>query len=382
MATYSIKDLSPVSPPPKPPPEPPPPGAPPGQPQPQIKTPSHDPAWNPLPPPPPPGPPKKSKEGSPGEPQKPGQGKPDPQQGQGEPPKPNAKPQPASADSENHKPDVDKIYKDLEKKLSEKKDTTGQNPQPLPDPTKQKGQPGGGNGNAPIQISTQVIKPKYSWKQLLEMFVTSKSSSETTYKKISRSSVTGVSAADEFGAGAVKPGERELEEAFKLVFCFDSSGSMYGVIEKALAEAANLIKANSENVDAALGVTMFADSPMYYAANLGAKKYWPIASFSELDRLKVPTNTLPIAGLFKAYISGSTVFGPALATQLGMAVSRDYNIIIFTDDDITYGSNWDNFLALFKRHPKNIYLIAADINCYQSIVKKLGIQPNNFGHLS
>ena len=319
--------------------------------------------------PPPPG------QGQPGnEPPPPGQGQPG-----NEPGEPGSTPPEDEPSGEGQGRSMDDLVSDLEKIMGERGDTKeGDNPGAgLNGAAK----PGKGGTNAPIARVEKELRPVFSWKTLMQQFISSQSEPETTYKKISRGAVTGVVSADEFGAGAVKPGERTTEEAFKLLFVFDSSGSMGGTIAIALAEASNLIAANFDNVDAALGVTFFASSPEYFAANLAEKKFWRIPTFKELDKMKTPATKFPLDGLFKLKISGMTDFSKAITNELSIMASKGYNVMFFTDSDIIYGDNWTNFIAFYKAHRANMFLILNNANTYKQVITKLGSKPNTFGHL-
>ena len=303
----------------------------------------------------------------------------EPQPGQGQPGEPSdeegdGEPQPGNEEGEGRS--MDDLVSDLEKIMGDRGDTKEGDV----DPTRpgQEGKPGGGGKNAPVARIEKELRPVYSWKALIQQFIVSQSEPETTYKKISRGAVTGVVSADEFGAGAVKPGERTTEEAFKLLFVFDSSGSMGGVIGTALAEASNLIASNFDNVDAALGVTFFANSPEYFAANLAEKKFWRISTFRELDKMKATATKFPLDKLFKIGLSGGTDFSKSLVNELSSMASKGYNVMLFTDSDIIYGDNWTNFIAFYKAHKANMFLILNNAYTYNQVITKLGSKPNTF----
>ena len=240
------------------------------------------------------------------------------------------------------------------------------------------GTPGKGGYKAPEVVDKPLV-PRFSWKELMAQFVTSQKAPESTYAKISKRSITGVATAVQTGAGVVKPGERQNEEAFKLLFVFDTSGTMYHAMPAALAEAENLITKNYDNVSGALGVTFFSDGADYYAANLADKKFWPVPSFTELD--KRPLNTLPLAGLFRLRGGGGTDFNEALSSELAKMASKGYNIIMFTDADIMHGNNWKVFVNFYKSYKRHMFLILSDNREYTAVCKKLGSQPGTFGHL-
>lgn len=303
-----------------------------------------------------------------------GQGQGKPQQGQGKPGQGSAQGEPKESGQT-----IDDIYKDLENKFKNKKDVSGTESAEQPGTQQAQGSTTAGGANQSRERIEKAVTPAFSWKQLMSQFVLSQKKPESTYAKISKRSITGVATAMTTGAGVVKPGERIEEEAFKLLFVFDTSGSMGGVISTALAEASNLIKQNFDNVDSALGVTFFADSPEYYAANLGDGIYWPVASFNDLD--KPSRLSRPISELFKMKLSGGTNFTTGLVGQLGAMATKGYNIILFTDSDILIGSNWKNFLNFYKNHKRHMFLILDNRYTFNQVCKQLGSVPNTFGSL-
>lgn len=277
---------------------------------------------------------------------------------------------------------IDDIYADLEQKFGNKKDTSGRQPT-----TPQKISSAGGGSTTmggPNKGREKIDKPAvptYSWKELMSQFIMTQKKPENTYARVSKRSITGVTTAVATGAGVVKPGERQDEEAFKLLFVFDTSGSMGGVVGKALSEASSLVSQNFENVHAAMGVTFFADSPEHYAANLQDKAYWAVSSFNDLEKTPPAGGQRDINELFRMTLSGGTNFSTGLASELSIMASKGYNIIMFTDSDILIGSNWKVFLNFYKSNKRNMFLILNDRNTFDAVCKTLGSVPNTFGSL-
>ena len=107
-----------------------------------------------------------------------------------------------------------------------------------------KGGPGSGKERANQGIDPKKIQPKFNWKTLIQRFIMArKPKAEETYTKVSPKGITGAHVAAQLGAGAIKPGEKPLDEFdIKLGFLIDSSGSMTGVIEKVMTNAIALLK--------------------------------------------------------------------------------------------------------------------------------------------
>lgn len=281
--------------------------------------------------------------------------------------------------NEPSEPSIDDVYNDVVNRIASRQEVTGKDTGTV-DGGSRSGAGKQGGANQQRQFTNQTYNHTFTWKELMAQFISAPSSVVSTYQKVSRRTITSLTGADTTGAGAVKKGIRQEEEAFKLLFVFDSSGSMGGSVELALAEANRLIQQNYGDIDAALGVTFFANSAEYYAANLHAGNYWKISSFDDLD--KPPTITKPINTLFQLAFTGGTDFNSGLAGELSKMAGKGYNVIMFTDTDIaTDKDNWTHFLNFYKRHKQNMFLILNNNDSFNTVCKQLGSVPDTFSHL-
>ena len=276
--------------------------------------------------------------------------------------------------------EVDRIQDEIEDALSGRGDN---NEEDLEKEQQRQGQSSGSqadqSGKRSPLTKAKEVAPKFTWRELMQQFIMTQSSADTTYQKISRRGISGIAAAAQSGAGAIVPGEKIEEEGFRLLFVFDTSGSMYHAVNTALGEAQNLIKNNFDRVEGKVGVTFFADSPMHFVADLTGDRSWPVKDFTEMDRQPATVN--PLSAVFKIRGSGGTNFGPRMVSEISRVIGLGYNAIIFTDSDIAYGDNWKNFLRLYTGHRSNIFLIVDNRSSFDMIVKKLGTVPSTFGVL-
>lgn len=225
------------------------------------------------------------------------------------------------------------------------------------------------------------IKPAFNWKSLISQFVSNAAPPETTYTRPASRAATQVSIAQQRGAAAVKPGERPGEEIYKLAFVFDTSGSMSGAIGPALSEARNLLKMQKASTNATLGICFFAHRYLLVEANLMSNTGWKVDSFKNMGRLVPATEKKSLDIILRSSDTGGTYFGPQLAGELTSIASKGFNIIVFSDTDILADNNWKNFLSLWTSNKRQVFFIAPNLSNYQAIIKKLGIKPNNFGHM-
>ena len=290
-----------------------------------------------------------------------------------------------SPDDEMDEVSPDDIHREIEEKLSKKTESNGKEEA---DPSQKDSNK---SGEGPNQISKsgsgqglrridKIPKPKFSWKELLRQFVQTSKATEPTYSKINKRTITAMTGVSALGAGAVKPGERPVDEAFKLAVIFDSSGSMMHKMPTSLAETENLVKEFHGSITGTIGVGLFGDiPPKYFALNLGTKKFWSIPTFGEINK-PAPTNARPMQELFRLGGGGGYEFPDAGAAQVKTLLSQGYNVVLMTDTDITFGRNWENLIDVMKTNPRGFFLILDSERSFQHVVKQLGANPGNFGH--
>jgi hypothetical protein len=230
-------------------------------------------------------------------------------------------------------------------------------------------------------IDTSSIKPTFSWKELIRQFVSSAALPQSTYTKPSRRAATQISIAQQTGAAAIKPGEKPGEDVYKLIMAFDSSGSMGGVIGRALAETSALLRAQRSSLNPVIGITFFSDQPIYHAADLVTNQGWTIENLSDISKRVPGSQQKPLNSILTSAMGGGTDFSSELSSQLSSAASRGYNVILFSDGDITWSNNWTNFVQLYKSNPNKVFFIADSAITFKEIAAKMGAVPRTFGHM-
>lgn len=208
------------------------------------------------------------------------------------------------------------------------------------------------NNNAQTHAIDINIRPTFNWKQLIAKFVSSaKPKQEETYTKISRRGVSSTHMIAQRGAAAIKPGvmNAQLQDS-KLLFCFDTSGSMMGAIGKCVAEAKNLM---SYAPNATVSLAMFSDSFQLFRAMLRQNKAGAITSY---DQKNVQYN-MSLNQVLTNVPSGGTDFSSALVANLTTAMSQGYNVIILSDADLSAGSNLANLEQLISINRRQVFVI-------------------------
>jgi len=276
--------------------------------------------------------------------------------------------------------EMEKIFKDMEEILDQKEEATPEEIKAEAGKKKAIGSKQGGS-NTPARDVGKKPVPEFSWEDILRRLLTAPSDVEKTYQKTSRRAASTMTAAGAGEPAYLPPGERTEEENFKVLFVFDSSGSMSGVIGTALSEAENLVKQNYENIEGVVGVTFFANRPSYFAANLSQSIAYPIANLSEIANSSVTTKSFPLNKLFRYSVSGGTDFTKSLTANLINAATQGFNIILFTDSDpFAIPENLANFKALWKSHSQNLFVLLDSQHSFEYALKSLGLVNHpNFG---
>lgn len=299
--------------------------------------------------------------------------------------------EPGKGQSDAAGQDQDDIHAEIEKKLG-KREEIGSNEEAAEKEEKSSNKPGGPSGKpgkAAIgdlesrKAEIDAIKPRMNWKSIISLMVSSSVEKiDTSYARPSRRGLTGVAIAAQTGAGAIKPGERiEEEKQNKILLVLDTSGSMYNAIPKALAEVKQLlIRAGKSSFP--ITVCFFASGSKWYQINLGHD------TWGELDNIADAGKTLPRDKLSKGWqdliskaSTGGTEFDGKVVDWSNQLLSQGYNMLLISDTDMLYGSNWSNFLSLYNAHKSSVFWICDEVSTFRAAVKQLGQVPRTWTSL-
>jgi hypothetical protein len=304
----------------------------------------------------------------------PGDGKPSDKQGKGK--------------GKSDLPSPDEIHERIQKKMEERGDTPGTSPGGEGEPSMGPGQAGspGKGGALSIGAAEKRVKeavPKMNWKSLVKKMVSSSQlATDVSYAKPSRRSVTGAAIGAALGAAAVKPGEKQTEEPVnKILFVFDTSGSMWAHVPVALSEAQSLLKQLGK-INYPFGVMFFAGEHKNFVVNQGQNYYAEIPNLQELSKpISKGDQIRPWSNVLTQHGTGGTDFSSTIVSELNSSIAAGYNVVIFSDSDMTYGDNWKNFVNLWKSHKRNVFFISESQSTWRSVCQKLGQYPDNFSSI-
>jgi hypothetical protein len=286
--------------------------------------------------------------------------------------------------------DMDAAHKDIEDKLAKKKEVQDRN-QANADPnfrpatgSGKAGSPGTGGGIGDLKTDKPVFgQPTFNWKRLVQnMIPSSAPKPDLSYAKPSSSSATIAHIASQRGAAAMKPGTKLMDvDTRKLALVFDISGSMHESNTNAMKEIPKLLK-NKDFDNSPIGVIFFASDVKMFTVNIRQNYYAKVETMADLSKTPpVPGQKKGYLNLFNMQEGGGTVFGSHVMAEIQNLINQGYNVIMFSDADVTVGQNWENFLALVTKNKHHISFIANNEATWRTICEQMKHAPTNFGYL-
>ena len=221
---------------------------------------------------------------------------------------------------------------------------------------------GGGGGRGAGKDNRQgidytKIRPEHNWEKIISMFIASAGEEwEETYARPSRKSIQSMHVAAQTGKGAMKPGEL-VEDAkdIRLAFVVDSSGSMGSVIETVYANIAHLLGASNKYDKTVFTLIKFSDSYQVW------KGMWApdlAGQAPKDDILDVPVSyDRKMSEVFKEHYGSTTNFGATIASDIKKLLDAKYNVIIFSDSDLSDGANGEELKNLIKHNLGKVFAL-------------------------
>ena len=234
-----------------------------------------------------------------------------------------------------------------------------------PQKDKRSNSPGRGVGSNQA-VSKEDIKPVFKWRKLIDDMISSVNHEiVNTWNKLNKRSVSSVVAMSTTGSGAIKPGimNADMPEV-NIIISIDCSGSMGDEIKVAYNESIALMRSYFPQSD--FYVMLWSGNSNLYRCNIGANRATLISSLADTNGgppIKLDT-------LFSTYEAGGTEFDTC-AHKLNEFLNQNYNVILITDNDISYDSNLTALISLAKNHGDSICIILRNQTCFNEVTKAL-----------
>jgi hypothetical protein len=241
----------------------------------------------------------------------------------------------------------------------------------------------GGRGQGNDAMGGEIDYHKYKsrdWTSIIKEFINSGAAeTEESYRKHHNSAISSAVTAAQTGAAAVKPGEVTVEmKEVKLAFVVDESGSMGSVIGKVFGNIAGLLKSKPELSKLMFTLLKFSHNYQIHKAFFKSDKCGSV-----LDVLEKPkTFNDSTDRVFKHHYQSVTNFSPALVADIKKLLNNSYNVILFSDSDLTSGENYDELIGLLKSQGKGKVFVLFDTRrTYNDFRRKSGNASLNISYI-
>lgn len=281
----------------------------------------------------------------------------------------------------------DQVHKDIEKKLA-KGQQKAQDPteKSKPSPSKPGDQEGRNKSGMEItgdRSAEMTMKSGITWQRLLkDLLSSSKIVTSTSFSKPHPRNVTGIALSQELGAAPAKPGPRtSTEETLKLFLLLDTSSSMYMVTPKVFAETKEILRILGKT-DAVIGLGFFAGTAELYKINVVKDQYEKVSDLKDFNNKLSSQAKTGIDKLLALGRGGGTEFTQAIYANVSHILNNEFNVIIFSDNNIFWDSNWPYFIKLWQAHQKQVSFIADTRQTWIEACSKVQQEPRNWTYIS
>jgi len=229
-------------------------------------------------------------------------------------------------------------------------------------------------GSAQIEYkdTTAVV----NWKKILKKMIPAGNDEvEDTYAKMSRQATSSMVTAQQVGAGRISPGEVLVDSDKKgLCFIIDNSGSVMSAVNEFNQEIINLLKKNKKLLDN-MWIIRFSNSFDVSKINIAKMKYQEVKNPETM--IKQPKNTKvgserPVKDLFSTSFGVGTEYTLEMHKVIKHLHESNINMIMFTDDDLTYDKRVINFYNLAKKRKNSVAMFITDDDSYKQMTNEYG----------
>lgn len=218
-----------------------------------------------------------------------------------------------------------------------------------------------------------------NWKKLLKKLIPSGDGEvEDTYAKMSRQATSSMVTAAQTGAGRISPGEVKIDAVKRgLVFVIDNSGSVMQQVGQFNTEIINLLKKNKQFLDN-MYVIKFSNHFELNKINIAKLKYQeiqnPEALVSGTGKINLGSEHSLIDLFTKSYGAG-TEYTAEMHRVIEFLHSKDMNVILFTDADLTRDPRATKFFRLGTKRKNSLAAFITDAVSLKDMENTFGKYP-------
>lgn len=246
-----------------------------------------------------------------------------------------------------------------------------------------------GVGDGSAKVDTSYTSKPVNWKKVLKKMVPAPTvEMEDCYQKMSRDSISSAVGAVSTGSSRIKPGECPDDQDKKgLCIIIDNSGSVSSVLNGFNQQIIKLLinkktKAMLEN----FYVIKFSDGFTTFKIDVEKGTFQEVKQVKDIfkkdgkqidmkPKLKGPE--LPVkTKLFERTFAAGTYYTDELHFVVNALHKVNFNMILFTDDDLAYGGdnekNLKKFYALGNKKKGSCAIFFTDQNSYNKMGQKFG----------
>jgi hypothetical protein len=223
-------------------------------------------------------------------------------------------------------------------------------------------------------------EPQLNWTNLMNLMLSSsREILSPSYAKPSPKTLQTFPLAAKTGAVAIKPASiKQNEPMLKVVIFIDTSGSMHSAIPGVIRETKAILKRlGKENCDICLA--FFAGTAEYYKINYSRDEYQPFTDVAEIEKpMDRKKSKKGIAGLLSVRRTGGTEFTPAVYATLEGLLGKEYNVVIFSDNNMLWESNWPFITKIYKSFSSQFFFILDNLDTWRRCCRAIGALPKRW----
>jgi len=246
-----------------------------------------------------------------------------------------------------------------------------------------------GVGDGSAKVDTSFTNKPVNWKKVLKKMIPAPTQEmEDCYQKMSRDSVSSSVGALSTGSARIKAGECPDDPDKKgLCIIIDNSGSVSNILNGFNQEIIKLlINKKTKSMLENFYVIKFSDGFTTFKIDVNKGTFQEVKQVKDIfkkdgkkidNKPKLKGAELPVkTKLFEKTFAAGTYYTPELHFVVNALHKANFNMILFTDDDLAYGGDNEKYLkkfyALGNKKKGSCAIFFTDKYSYANMGKKFG----------